>query len=332
MKKMKIYGLVGVAALAAVGGTFAYYSATAVYDNEFDTTNYGTSSFERFNPSDGHKWEPGVEVDKEVYATNTGEGDVWVRIKLSEAWTKKDGTPMVSFDSANPNFNTTGTKTEFQVKGEESDALDADKDGKYEQDNGTVVYKDFKNLVLESETDIEKKWFLGTDGYYYYTTTLTTGDQTEKLLDSVTLCTNTDMGLFKSTYAYMVITPKLGEEADMPQYPDDYEGHKWVETTKEDWIFPIKPRVEDYEGGAENEQYKIDLAAYQEAKKNFEEVETYKESDIFTYVADVLDDKLQGYANADYTLDISVEFVQADPQAADEMAWTWYPGKAPASN
>lgn len=39
----KVYGLIGIAALAAVGGTFAYYNASQTFNNPFDTTNFGTS-------------------------------------------------------------------------------------------------------------------------------------------------------------------------------------------------------------------------------------------------------------------------------------------------
>lgn len=53
MKSKKLYGLLGVAVLAAAGGTFAYYNAQDTFINEFDTTSYGTSTTETFDPSKG---------------------------------------------------------------------------------------------------------------------------------------------------------------------------------------------------------------------------------------------------------------------------------------
>ena len=56
---------------------------------------------------------------------------------------------------------------------------------------------------------------------------------------------------------------------------------------------------------------------YKEAVAEFNEKYGHlKGYDIYTYKASKLNETAQGYANADYNLNITVEFVQADEEAA----------------
>lgn len=302
MKKMKLYGLAGVAALAAIGGTFAYYSATTVYDNEFDTINYGTSSYERFNPADGHEWKPGAKVDKAVYATNTGEGDVWVRIMLKEDWTRDGEAIHGQITSASDKFLPVDDKTGYQIDEE---------DGISDKDEGSVVYKELVN---------SDKWIKGTDGYYYYHVALKTGETTEELLKSVTLCEDTDMGKFDWGYSYIVVD-KLEDGDEVPVYPEPYGDVQWIPFTNTDSepvklpvSAPDKKDFTDAEGVFDKQAYDAAMDAYNQ---------TYKGKDIFTYVEKKLDKDLQGYANAGYALDIEVQFIQADEDGkiAKEANW-----------
>lgn len=289
MKNKKLYALAGVAALAAVGGTFAYYGAAQTFSNPFDTSNYGTYSYEKFNPGDGHEWIPGAEVDKEVFATNTGDGKVWVRVKLDEAWKNVAGAD-IAIDSTGA-FLPRAAGNSLQVNGT---------DGKTDGD-GSVVYKNIINTVTEDNNTTEKRWFY-QNGYYYYTSALAKNESTEKLLDSVTLCADTDMGKFNDVEKYIIVNK--GSVA--PIYPNG----NWI-----DGPLPFDPNNE------------TQLAAY-------------KGKDIYTYKANELDAVNHGYANADYSLNITVEFLQStevEAEAAkiieaantgktDAEKWTWYPG------
>ena len=87
----KAAALGGLAALVAVGGTWAYFNQTAAITNPFHTEGgYETSVIEHFNPSDGEDWKPGVTVNKEVIASNTGDADVLVRVTMDEVWRRGD--------------------------------------------------------------------------------------------------------------------------------------------------------------------------------------------------------------------------------------------------
>lgn len=303
MKKMKIYGLVGVAALAAIGGTFAYYSAEQTFNNPFDTINYSTSSTEKFNPNGDNKdWKPGSTVEKKVFATNTGDGDVWVRIKFDEKWTR-GGNVLVFDPSVVPygddyQFGSKDGLEKFGVAGYAFIAGDSSKhqgvgndyktDGLVNEDTGSVV---MKNLVANWDVN----WaFNEDDGYFYYKEVLKTGKETELLLDSVTLCADTDMGYFDNPVYYIAVD----KGADKPVF--NVEGWKKLEE--------------------ENKEKDFDGWKYGTPEKDNSDL---KGKDVYTFKGNILDDSRPGYANADYELDITVDFIQTteDGEVIDGSTW-----------
>lgn len=177
----KAAALGGLAALVAVGGTWAYFNQTAAITNPFHTEGgYETSIIEHFNPSDGEDWKPGVTVNKEVIASNTGDADVLVRVTMDEVWSRGEDDLKVL----------TSRNGEVFTKVEQADA----EDGLVEQDK-TVVGKELNN------TD----WtFNPVDGYWYYNTRLAAKTDSESLLKSVTLANDLDMGQYKEVFAYCV--------------------------------------------------------------------------------------------------------------------------------
>ena len=189
MTSKKKLGLLGLGAVALVGGTFAYFTQTATIDNPFDTAKYGTVVYEDFKPQDGNDWQPGAEVNKDLYVTNTGDRAVVVRVKFEDFWKRNDA----QFHAATPGE----AMTVYQ-----EDLYDGLTDG-----DKSVVHKYFAN------TD---KWStLQEDGYYYYLTKLEAGADTDKFLDSVRLDAETDMGKFMTQYYYTTA-------AKMPKInPDD---------------------------------------------------------------------------------------------------------------
>lgn len=291
-KNTKVLALAGLGVLTLVGGTFAYYSASQTFNNPFDTSNFGTYATEKFSIEDGTDWKPGAEVDKEVYATNTGDGEVWVRVKFDEAWSRDDGT-FKEFDTTDDGFYVADPIEEATpLAGEnQKDATD----GTTEADPGSVVYKNFDNLVDADDKATAKKWYF-VDGYYYYTSALAKDESTVMLLDSVTLCGDTDMGKFDNNSYYTIV--------DKGSVTPVFNASTW--TAGE---CPFDASYKD----------KTDDKDYEKCYGQF------IDKDVHIYKENKLDVKAQGYANADYELNITVEFVQTDAEAAS--GWAWYPGK-----
>ena len=166
-KSKKVKAVVGLLALAMVVGTLAYFSKTMSIDNPFSTKKYGGETVEKFTPE--NNWEPGGQVTKEVQAKNTGDYDLWVRVKFDENWKRDgkliEGTNLSSTDAA-----------KFFPASADSAVVD-----------GSSVYKHLAGVT-------DGSWIDGKDGYFYYNKTLASGDVTSKLLDYVTLCKDANMG------------------------------------------------------------------------------------------------------------------------------------------
>lgn len=251
MRNKKAAAIMGVAAVALVGGTFAYFTQTSVIDNPFDTGKYSTVVTEDFKPTDGEDWEPGVEVNKDLYVHNTGDRNVVVRVKFEDIWSRG------------------GDQFKY-VDGQHSSTIEQPDqyDGETDSDL-SVVHKYFEN---------EDKWSsLQNDGYYYLKAPLAPGENTDTFLSSVRLLDTVDMGKIRTKYYYTTAET-------MPEITDDMEG--WEEQT--DWMMPG-------EGTA---------VVRDEAKHT-------------AAITRPIENKL-GYSDADYTLRITVETVQATDKAVKE--------------
>lgn len=265
MKNKKVLAVLGLAVVVAAGGTLAYFNQTMVAENEFDTGKYGNVLTETFNPKDGDKWEPGVEVNKDVEVTNTGDQPIVVRVKFDEAWSR-DGE----------NFKEIGAATiaiEDQTSQKITNVWQANPtDGSTNADD-TVVQKIFAN---------EDKWKLGTDGYYYYVDVLEGDSSTGTFLDSVKLAEDTDMGKEVKVYSYSAVIDK-----------ESFDG-----------TVPVDCIMED--GSVDLEKLSNQLGL--------------KEGDELTtnYVVTV-DEDAKGYSEANYTLTITAETVQATTAAVEDM-------------
>lgn len=202
MKNKKILGIAALAAVTAVGGSFAYFQQTMVADNPFNTGSYGTTLQESFNPADGENWQPGATVSKEVKVVNTGNQPVIVRAKFDETWTRKgEDTPFKSIsaaDAATADGESSKKITNVYQAPTTADEDDGSTNGLTENDD-TVVRK---NLGTSS------KWILGADGWYYYISEVQpageTGSETDLLLESVTLASDLDLGAATTRYTYSV--------------------------------------------------------------------------------------------------------------------------------
>lgn len=196
----KLTAIGGLAALAVVGGTWAFFTQDTTIHNKLTTEGeYGLNTTEKFNP--GSEWAPGIEVEKKITVKNTGKGAVLVRVKMDENWAYK------------------GTETLFGKWNSKQDAfteikLEEPADGNPANDPSSVVHKNLDNNCIQT-TPLAKqdKWYLADDGYWYFCNKLEGGEETANLLNSIKLDDNTDMGRMKNTYYYKVVN-KGDEEPD----------------------------------------------------------------------------------------------------------------------
>ena len=141
--------------IGVVGLTLAYFANSSSVDNIFNTQPYGTTVEEVFTaPSN---WLPGDTTSKTLTATNTGNVDEAVRIRLNESWkTSNNGT-------LNGWIHADGTKSTHTT----NDELTTDE---------RVAIINFDNL---------SDWTY-SNGYYYYNYKLAPNETTSSLIKSVT--------------------------------------------------------------------------------------------------------------------------------------------------
>lgn len=94
MKKRAALGLAGLAAVAAIGGTWAYWNQNLSVNNEFKAGNFDSDIVEEFKPEED--WLPGETVEKVVSVKNSGNVDMAVMTKITQKW---DGERMVFEDA-----------------------------------------------------------------------------------------------------------------------------------------------------------------------------------------------------------------------------------------
>lgn len=114
--KSKIIALalaVAMLALAAIGGSFAYFFDTDTQVNEFTIGNIKIDLFEDFNSEDlpllpavGNRdpqtgvTEMANTIEKEVYVENTGDQDAYVRVHIAVPAFTKDGASINVFSTS----------------------------------------------------------------------------------------------------------------------------------------------------------------------------------------------------------------------------------------
>lgn len=195
----KLTAIGGLAALAVVGGTWAFFTQDTTIHNKLTTDGqYGLNTTEKFNP--GSEWAPGTEVEKKITVKNTGKGAVLVRVKMDENWAYKGAQDEL--------FGVwTSGQTEFT-----NIQLDDPADGNPTNDPSSVVHKNLDNNFIQT-TPLAKqdKWYLADDGYWYFCNKLEGGEATANLLNSIKLDDNTDMGRIANKYYYIVVEKDVAE-------------------------------------------------------------------------------------------------------------------------
>ncbi len=87
--RKSLIALVLLLLVGVVGGTIAYFTSSAKFDNIFQTSTYGTTYKEEFVAPTN--WQPGDVTDKTLTVKNDGSVNVAVRVKMTEAWLAADG-------------------------------------------------------------------------------------------------------------------------------------------------------------------------------------------------------------------------------------------------
>lgn len=288
LNKKAIAG-VGLGALALVGGTFAYYSQTASLDNPLKTGSHAESLVEEFTPpSDEENLKPGQRWDKVVGAENTGDYPVLVRIKMEEKWQRKaaDG----SFDA-----NATAYKTISST--EDGKKVDLFNNGIY--DGTTKIFDAVQILDNDGVTPAEDgtvmhkilnigtvagTWIDGGDGYWYWNGVLEPKTKTTDFMSELVLATDVDLGFYETTESYVILS---AEQLD--------ENGKIPANVTPNWVTVEK-------GGS------------------IRDITVPENSKMFRKAESKLVTGKEGYADSNYTLTITSEFVQATKDAVED-AW-----------
>ena len=76
--------LILVLTIGLIGLGIAYFSNSTSFENLFSTNPYGSTVTEQFISPEN--WLPGTTTEKTIVATNSGNVDQTVRIKITEKW------------------------------------------------------------------------------------------------------------------------------------------------------------------------------------------------------------------------------------------------------
>lgn len=282
MKRIiKLIPLAGVLVVSAIGGTFAYFNQTHTKVNEFTTGTYDTVLVEDFHPEDGENWKPGATVNKDVTVKNEGTLPVVVRVKFQETWVRRQDSQKLYDVDTTLQREMLGAGTTPDARNKFENIYQGDPgDG----NAGTQV----DDSVVHKIMDPDQLWVYNpADGYYYYKLVLpgkTEGGrapETAKLLDAVKLDENIDMGAYIERKYYACTE---GEE------PPANDSSDWIEFDKD-------------EAGANG---------YVTTAQMAEIVQGRGQKITFLKAAPELKEEgLGGYRDADYTLRVTAQTVQA---------------------
>lgn len=97
--KKAVLGLAALAAVAVIGGTWAYWNQDLSAVNEFETGQYDTEITETFTPPTPGEWVPGVEVEKKVTVTNKGNVKLAALATINQVWVRTENVIDTSDDN-----------------------------------------------------------------------------------------------------------------------------------------------------------------------------------------------------------------------------------------
>lgn len=155
-RKVLIVSIV-LALLIVAGGTFAWFTSKDEVTNKLTaSSNYGVSIVESFNPPEN--WIPGQEVDKDVFVTNTGNIDAFVKASISSAMalTTEDEPLEISASNA-------ADVSKLVELSRSEDADNVVDEVKVIQAGGRLVYKETEGNGAQLWVNGESESLVGTD-------------------------------------------------------------------------------------------------------------------------------------------------------------------------
>lgn len=169
---------------------------------------------------------------------------------------------------------------------------------------------------------VDTDWIFGGDGYFYYTKKVAPGASTGKFLDSVTLNKYTDMGQFETTYFFTIGETEKGKPPFRAENGEEGAAEtQWISVTLPEGSAPDTWTARDVQElanlGKEASAYIASLVGSGVKDEN-----GYKLDPGYSIYTAILTepakDKL-GYSDANYTLRITVETVQATDEAVKNV-------------
>ena len=204
---LKKTGMVLLAALALIAGSFGstwayYYSGSQMLENPLNTSHSGAVIVEVFDPASS--FLPGETVEKRVAFQNTGEMDLYLRVRIppNEGWyDKKEPNTRLSTDRVN--------KTCAAEWGDEKES------GVWEDGSEWVTIGDYR----------------------YYTKILPKGETTKDVLESIRLDPEVSNDRHSANYSDQIYRLIFDAEA-VPVYEDSSYG------VKEEWQMDVEKQAE----------------------------------------------------------------------------------------
>ena len=207
MKKKAALGLAGIAAVAVIGGTWAYWSQDLTATNEFETGKFDSDIVEQFTPPAVGEWHPGVTTEKNVKLTNSGDVDMALVAEITQEWNRDGESLSIRFAAPDPSPITRGYENAAVINwGKDTamhdiTAMDSVA-GKAKEMGITATVSSLE------DSEAKDKWVLVdvSDDYskltFVYNGIVPAGEETPELLNSVTLNSKIESYVSEKNYSY----------------------------------------------------------------------------------------------------------------------------------
>lgn len=207
MKKKAALGLAGIAAVAVIGGTWAYWSQDLTAANEFETGKFDSDIVEQFTPPAVGEWLPGVTTEKNVKVTNSGDVDMALVAEITQEWNRDGESLPLRFAAPDPSPITRGYENAAVINWGENTAMH----DITAMDSVADKAKDMGITAAVSsleDSEAKDKWVLVdvSDDYskltFVYNGIIPAGEETPELLNSVTLNSKIESYVSEKNYSY----------------------------------------------------------------------------------------------------------------------------------
>lgn len=235
MKKKAALGLAGIAAVAVIGGTWAYWSQDLSVVNEFETGKFDSDIVEEFTPPAVGEWLPGVTTEKNVKVTNNGNVNMALVAEVAQSWTGENGEDLeIRFEVADETDSPITRQERVcaaiinwdDVNSKNMPNIAALSSVEQEAENIGIT-----NLVRSlEENEAKDKWVLVdvSEDYskliFVYNGIVPAGEETPVLLNSVTLNSNLESGVVNKIYYYEGNEQKVD---NIESYQTNYENAQY---------------------------------------------------------------------------------------------------------